>query len=197
MYFEKPESPRIFENDYLDFFTRVNVLSVPVLFVPIAGACVAAATVVAHVPWWLTIAWAVVGFVAWTLTEYLMHRFPFHYEPTSAVGRRLHFLAHGVHHEYPNDPYRLVMPPWVNLTILFGIVAPIALSTAPSWGWAWLAGYVTGYINYDVTHYYIHHHKPKSARYKRLKAHHANHHYNGSKKFGVSSSFWDRVFGTA
>jgi Fatty acid hydroxylase superfamily len=37
------------------------------------------------------------GFAAWTLLEYLVHRFVFH---RYSVGRRLHQL----HHDHPNDP---------------------------------------------------------------------------------------------
>lgn len=196
MYFEKPGSPRILENDYLDFFTRVNVLSVPILFVPISLTYLAISVGYAQVPFWLAAVWFVVGAASWTLTEYFLHRYFFHWQPTGRLGESLHFFVHGVHHKYPSDPYRLVMPPWVNLTLLFLVVTPIAWLIAPSWCWAWCAGYVVGYINYDVTHFYIHHSKPKLAYFKRLKAHHTNHHYNGDKKFGVSTLFWDRVFGT-
>lgn len=196
MYFEKPESPRIFESNFFDFFTRVNYLSVPALFIPISLGFVALSIGYAEVPWYTTAALFLVGFVAWTLSEYWLHRTFFHWQPSGKVGETMHFFVHGVHHKWPNDPYRLVMPPWVNLSLLFFIVAPLAYFVAPSWGFAWVAGYVAGYMNYDVTHYFIHHHKPKMAFYKRLKAHHTYHHYNGEKQFGVSFIFWDRVFGT-
>ena len=50
------------------------------------------------------------GVLLWTLLEYLIHRYIFHYEPKTGVGKRLHYIIHGVHHDYPNDGKRLVMP---------------------------------------------------------------------------------------
>jgi hypothetical protein len=37
----------------------------------------------------------------WTATEYVLHRFVFHFEPSSEWGKRIHFIFHGVHHDYP------------------------------------------------------------------------------------------------
>ena len=53
------------------------------------------------------------GYGLWTLTEYWIHRSVFHLEPKSRLGGRLHWIFHGVHHDHPNDPRRLVMPPIV------------------------------------------------------------------------------------
>ncbi|MEJ7714206.1 MAG: hypothetical protein WKF40_00285 [Thermoleophilaceae bacterium] len=56
-------------------------------------------------------AWLFGGYVFWTLTEYWMHRIVFHFEPERGLPARLHWIIHGVHHDHPNDPMRLVMPP--------------------------------------------------------------------------------------
>ena len=68
----------------------------------------------------------------WTLTEYWLHRFVFHFEPEKGIGARLHWIIHGVHHDHPNDPLRLVMPPSVSvpaeravLRLLFWLVLPL------------------------------------------------------------------------
>ena len=64
-----------------------------------------------------------------------MHRIVFHFEPEDGIGARLHWIIHGVHHDHPNDPMRLVMPPSVSvplalvfyvlfLLVLGGTVAP-------------------------------------------------------------------------
>src|SRR5688572_27917119 len=55
--------------------------------------------------------------VIWTLVEYTMHRCVFHYEPRSGWGKKLHFLVHGVHHDYPQDASRLVMPPVISIPL--------------------------------------------------------------------------------
>jgi len=56
---------------------------------------------------------------------------------------------------------------------------------------------LTGYIGYDMVHYYLHHCNPKSGYWRDLKIYHMQHHYkNGALGFGVSQKFWDIVFGT-
>jgi len=56
--------------------------------------------------------WAALGVFSWTLLEYLLHRFVFHFEaqPDSELQRDASFLIHGIHHDYPWDRDRLVMP---------------------------------------------------------------------------------------
>ncbi len=61
----------------------------------------------------LTVAWILGGYLFWTLTEYWLHRIVFHFEPEDGIGAKLHWIIHGVHHDHPNDPMRLVMPPSV------------------------------------------------------------------------------------
>ncbi|KAJ8545288.1 hypothetical protein K7X08_017871 [Anisodus acutangulus] len=66
-------------------------------------------------------------------------------------------------------------------------------STAP----ALFGGGLLGYVMYDVTHYYLHHGKPTIEVPKSLKKYHLNHHFRiQNKGFGITSSFWDKVFGT-
>ena len=55
------------------------------------------------------------GYLMWTLFEYWLHRIVFHFEPEEGIGARLHWIIHGVHHDHPNDPMRLVMPPAVSV----------------------------------------------------------------------------------
>ena len=99
----KNESARLFDSSFLEIFTHVH-WSVPVIvYFPVVAFC----TYYALTKDALSVTDAVGGFLAavllWTLTEYLLHRFVFHYEPKSDWGKRLHFLMHGVHHDYPND----------------------------------------------------------------------------------------------
>ena len=56
-----------------------------------------------------------VGIAVWTLSEYWLHRLLFHWQPKIPGGDRIHFIMHGVHHDHPNDPMRLVMPPAVSI----------------------------------------------------------------------------------
>jgi sterol desaturase/sphingolipid hydroxylase (fatty acid hydroxylase superfamily) len=132
----------------------------------------------------------------WTFAEYWIHRAIFHYEPKSQWGQRLHFLIHGVHHAYPRDSTRLVMPPVVSI--------PLAILFYALFDWlfgsyqpAVFAGFVLGYVLYDSIHYATHH-LPMRGRIGRfLKAHHMRHHYvDDGKAFGISTPLWDWVFGT-
>lgn len=60
-----------------------------------------------------------------------------------------------------------------------------------------IAGFLLGYIAYDMTHYYIHHGNPKSGYFLGMKAYHNKHHYKRAYKgYGISSKFWDYVYGT-
>lgn len=137
------------------------------------------------------------GLLIWTLTEYVMHRFVFHFYPSSDWGKRIHFIFHGVHHDYPNDAQRLVMPPSASIPLaaafyfLFKWVLPANLLDG------FFAGFILGYLFYDMTHYLLHHAQFKSGLWKRIKQHHMLHHYDDSTKgYGVTSSFWDKIFGS-
>lgn len=120
------------------------------------------------------------------------------YLPDNRVGITAHFLLHGIHHYLPMDKYRLVMPPtlFVVLAIPFWKFA----HTIIFWDWhgavAAYCGGVFGYICYDLTHYFLHH-ENLPLWYKDLKKYHLAHHFlDYELGFGVTSKFWDNVFGT-
>src|SRR4051794_16729151 len=105
-------SPPMFESRLLDACSRVHP-SVPViLFAPAIAVLLPRGT--ERVGMVAALLWALGGYLLWTLTEYWMHRIVFHFEPEDGIGARLHWIIHGVHHDHPNDPMRLVMPPSVS-----------------------------------------------------------------------------------
>lgn len=196
MFRETPESPRMFESDVVDFFSRVHWATVPALYVPVSAFC-AWRSWATGVSGWGVAGLFALGFFLWTLAEYGLHRSLFHWRPAAAWGERFHFILHGIHHDFPMDRLRLVMPPAASLFLLFFVFGPLFVFGFGATGWALLSGFVVGYINYDLTHYYLHHAKPKSARMKKLRAHHMSHHFAGlERKYGVSFMLWDHVFGT-
>ncbi|KAI9673753.1 MAG: fatty acid alpha-hydroxylase [Trizodia sp. TS-e1964] len=151
---------------------------------------------------WMSVAshW-LFGLALWTLVEYTLHRCLFHVDrvlPDNRVGITLHFLVHGIHHYLPMDKLRLVMPP-----ALFTILAtPFyhLVHLVMYWNWhaatALFSGGIFGYICYDLTHYFLHH-RTLPAYYRDLKKYHLQHHFADFENgFGVTSRFWDRVFGT-
>ncbi|HVU00858.1 MAG TPA: sterol desaturase family protein [Polyangiaceae bacterium] len=192
------DSPRMFESDFLDFFSRTHPAVVAVLFLPAAVALFAHSVLRAGVGVLPSLGCALGGFVTWTLIEYWLHRTFFHWVPKTSWGERMHFLVHGVHHTWPRDKYRLVMPPAVSISMFFIFYGMFRLFVGPTYIWGFHAGFTVGYATYDLTHYYIHHYNPKSKYGLTLKKHHMLHHFKDhDSRFGVSSRFWDRVFGTA
>jgi sterol desaturase/sphingolipid hydroxylase (fatty acid hydroxylase superfamily) len=194
----KDESARLFKSGFLELFTHVH-WSVPlIVYGPVVGYFLYRASIDPHLNGGSIIGLFFAGVLTWTLTEYLLHRFVFHYEPKSDMGKRLHFLAHGVHHDYPNDSLRLVMPPVISvpLAVLFYSLfyALLGETLLP----AFFAGFIVGYICYDMVHYATHH-APMTTTAVGLwvKKHHMRHHYQTDDQFyGVSTPLWDYVFGT-
>jgi sterol desaturase/sphingolipid hydroxylase (fatty acid hydroxylase superfamily) len=136
------------------------------------------------------------GVVVWTATEYILHRYIFHFEPSSEWGKRIHFIFHGVHHDYPKDAKRLVMPPSASIPLATGFYFLFSLVfTNQTLLYPFFAGFVAGYLVYDMMHYAMHHYNFKSRLMKQVKQHHMLHHYDDpTKGYGVSSSLWDVIF---
>lgn len=189
-------SPRLFQNPVLDKLSRVH-WSVPLfVYVPvILGLGYISLQLMAP----LAAAGAIgLGYVIWTLIEYFGHRYLFHWEFPGAFGKRMHFLIHGVHHDHPNDPLRLVMPVLLSGPIMIVAFAVTTLLFGAIWRYPVLAGFVLGYVTYDMVHYYTHHATPTTKLGLTLRRLHLLHHFRDHEKsFGVSAPYWDYVFGTA
>ena len=189
------DSPRLFDSALLDKLSRVHWSTPLYVYLPIV-ALLAFWSLQAFSPVVVAIS-AAVGYLLWTLTEYLGHRYPFHYKHSSKFGARLHYLVHGVHHDHPNDPLRLVMP-----VLLSGPIMLIALFVARilfglPYGYPVLMGFMIGYLGYDMVHYYTHHAQPTTRLGQTLRRLHLMHHFRDSTRgFGVSAPWWDYVFGT-
>src|SRR5690348_10626119 len=189
-------SPRMFESDLLDKLSRVHPAVPPILFGPgilfllVYGAIEGSG--------WLTPVLVLGGYLFWTLTEYWLHRIVFHFEPEKGIGARLHWIIHGVHHDHPNDPLRLVMPPALSVPLAALFVWVFSLVIGSPGFLPFGAAFLAGYLGYDMLHYHVHHHRPKSALGKRLRELHMRHHFQDHERgYGVSAPFWDHVFGTA
>ena len=194
----RDESVPLFSSRLLDVLSRVHWSHPLVLWLPIVGYMLYRAVALSGELWPWIGPLAIAGMAAWTLSEYLLHRFVFHYEPSSEWGKRLHFLMHGVHHDYPNDSRRLVMPPVVSICLAVPFFTFFWLLLGPGFTfYAVTAGFVVGYLIYDMMHYALHHVPFKNSILVALKRHHMNHHFHDSEHgFGVSTTFWDLVFRT-
>jgi sterol desaturase/sphingolipid hydroxylase (fatty acid hydroxylase superfamily) len=193
----KNESVRMFESDFLEFFSHVHPATPVVLYLPVIGYMF-------YLTFWdrnLSVPTGmglfVLGVLMWTFLEYTLHRYFFHLEPKTERGQRIHFLLHGVHHDYPSDATRLVMPPGfsIPLAVLFYYLFVLMFGRQfmpPAY-----AGMVFGYICYDMLHYATHHFSMKRGVWLWLKQYHMRHHYQDEHTgYGVSSPLWDYVFGT-
>jgi sterol desaturase/sphingolipid hydroxylase (fatty acid hydroxylase superfamily) len=193
----KDETVVMFENKFLEKFTRIH-FSVPLfIFVPVVLYCLYRATFIDSVSLIMIIACIALGLIVWTLTEYVMHRFVFHWLPPGKLGARIHFVFHGVHHDYPSDSKRLVMVPTVSIPLAALFYFLFKLLIGPVFVFPFFAGFIGGYLFYDMTHYAIHHYNFKSKFWLDLKHHHMLHHYKDMDNgYGVSSKFWDLIFRT-
>jgi 4-hydroxysphinganine ceramide fatty acyl 2-hydroxylase len=193
----KDETVRMFESNFMETLSKVHP-SVPVIiFVPVILYSLYSAIVISGLSFATVLGLAIFGLFIWSITEYTLHRFVFHMKLTSPVGRRIHFIFHGVHHDYPNDSRRLVMPPSVSLPLAAMFYLLFYYLIGSKFVFPFFAGFITGYLVYDMTHYAIHHFNMHSKFLLAIKKHHIKHHYqNEDKGFGVSSPFWDLIFDT-
>ena len=189
-------SPDLFDNSFLNFFSRVHPAVPAVIFIPIIGVMYYLAIDAGSSA--LAIAGlSVAGLVIWTLSEYWLHRLLFHWHPKFKGGDQLNFIIHGVHHDHPNDRMRLVMPPALGLPLAAVFLTLFILAFGTPAGYIGFAGFIIGYLIYDYTHYYVHHFVPKSKIGKRVREHHMRHHFQDHRfGYGVSSPMWDYVFRT-
>ena len=188
-------SPRMFESDLLDKLSRVHPVVPPILFGPVIIFMLVEGLV--RGSGWATIGWIAGGYVFWTLSEYWIHRAIFHFEPERGFGARLHWIIHGVHHDHPNDPMRLVMPPSVSVPLsalfVWGFYAVLGSPAFLPFG----AGFLAGYLFYDMLHYHLHHHRPTTAVGRWLRELHMRHHFQDHERgYGISAPYWDSVFRT-
>ena len=213
----KDVSVRIFRSDLLEFFSHVHWTVPHLIYVPVI--VVMAALAARALSWGPVAAYAALGALIWTPFEYFAHRFIFHAGPTiesevrdivagltpgepalrhmRTLRQRHYFIAHGVHHDFPNDTKRLVMPPSVSIPLAVVFFLVFRWLAGPAAGPALFAGFVAGYLAYDTIHYAVHHFSLHNPVLLSLKQHHYRHHYNDSTRdFGVSSIVWDLVMGT-
>jgi sterol desaturase/sphingolipid hydroxylase (fatty acid hydroxylase superfamily) len=189
-------SPPMFDSKILDALSRVHPTVPVIIFLPAIIALGAWGLADVSAPAALGLVAA--GYALWTLFEYWLHRIVFHFEPEEGLGARMHWIIHGVHHDHPNDPMRLVMPPAVSVPLgaaVFGLLYVIfGTRYAPALG----AGFFTGYLVYDLTHYYLHHFRPRGRLGRMLRERHMRHHFqDDTRGFGISAPYWDEVFRTS
>ena len=143
-----------------------------------------------------TIGMFILGFLSFTLVEYLVHRYVYHLSTHTEWRRKFQYNAHGVHHEFPKDKDRLAMPPLLSITVATILLLLFRLVMG-DFAFAFLPGFLVGYAYYLSVHYVVHIYQPPKNFLRALWVNHSVHHYkDGDVVFGVSSPLWDYVFGT-
>lgn len=193
----KDETVRMFKSDFMESLSKVHWTVPLIVFVPVIIFFIYRSFFVLQNSGSVFILLLIAGLFFWSLTEYSLHRYVFHYEAKSEIGKKMHFIFHGVHHDYPKDSKRLVMPPSVSLPLATGFYFLFDYILYPYMVPGFFAGFITGYVFYDTTHYAIHHFNMKSKFWLAIKNHHMRHHYHDPDNgYGVSQPFWDYIFGT-
>ena len=195
---------RLFKSDFLEFFTHITPLAIIIIWVPVIIFFIARPIEqLAPGQGWLHIPLGMlIGMALWTFAEYTLHRFVFHFDPKSERLAKIWFTFHGVHHVQPQLKTRLVMPPVVSipLGILFYFFYNLVIGRLlglPQWVDPIFAGFMIGYLAYDLIHYATHHWPIRGGYLKYLKRYHMMHHFKTPQaRYGVSSPVWDIVFRT-
>ncbi|XP_025836315.1 dihydroceramide fatty acyl 2-hydroxylase FAH2 [Agrilus planipennis] len=209
MYTTWVESPvdrpvRLFSNSFLESVTRTSWYSVVLVWVPIISFFFYTGFFSYHDANKGTSQWHVpliilFGLCLWSIAEYSLHRWLFHLDPkTSPFLITLNFMIHGIHHKVPFDADRLLFPPLpagiigIAFYYLFTWLLPSHMVDLT------FGGFCLGYLIYDMTHFYLHHGCPAAETFLYdLKRYHNKHHFDFKNDgFGVSSPYWDKVFGT-
>jgi len=137
------------------------------------------------------------GVLTWIGMEYTLHRYFFHWEGNGPFTRRVHEIAHGYHHKYPDDAKRLVMPLGASIPVALVLSGLLWLVGCPAQTIPYMLGIVWGYLAYDFIHWSTHHRPPRTAWGKALRSHHMAHHFaTPDRNFGISNMWVDVVVGS-
>jgi len=185
----------MFNHPFLEWFTGTRPRTLVLIYLPVSAYFVWAGVVAGWSPLVSSLLFGG-GVVLWTAIEYLLHRFVFHLTPRGRLGVLFAYLIHGVHHAFPEDRRRWLMPPIVTVpvAVVLSCVLRLVVGTASA---PLFAGAVFGYLAYDLLHYACHAGSLRGRVPRYLRQHHLTHHFRTPEiQFGVSSPLWDRVFGT-
>lgn len=180
-------SSKVFQNPVLNLLTKSNLIIHVFTYGSVLAFLLSQNRVLNALSAWVYLS----GIFVWTLKEYLIHRYLFH-----IPAKRFQYIIHGIHHQFPKDKQRLLMPPVPGLLIIVFLFS-FWYFIIGEFVYVFLSGILTGYLGYTFIHYIVHAYKPIKG-VKFLWSHHLKHHnpkYE-HQAFGVSSPLWDYIFGT-
>ena len=193
----KDETVRMFENKIMEAMSRVHPAVPLIIYLPLVTYFLYLSISTYSVSFVNIFFLVVAGIFVWTFIEYVLHKYIFHFDAKSEFGKKIHFIFHGVHHDYPSDSRRLVMPPSVSIPLAALFYFIFMYLVGGVYVLPFFSGFIIGYLFYDLTHYAIHHFNMHNKFWLEIKNHHMLHHYHDQDKgYGVSSPLWDLVFGS-
>ena len=138
------------------------------------------------------------GVLYWTLIEYVLHRWAFHWQSQAKLVKIFVELSHMRHHHQPNDLKRLVAGPLFALplgALVYGLTWLIVRSTELAC--FLMAGVLIGHLVYEWVHYEAHAGRSKGRLISWLRRYHLGHHFRSwNASYGVTSPVWDFLLGT-
>jgi sterol desaturase/sphingolipid hydroxylase (fatty acid hydroxylase superfamily) len=160
--------------------------------------CLIALTHSEEFSWRQNVIFVCFGVLSWTLIEYVLHRFIFHYNARSDAGRKFVYAAHLSHHETPRTANNFFSSLVISLPIATAYVLLAWIVTGSLHAAAYLfAGLAAGYLCYEWLHFQAHHRRPRLRLLRYLRKYHLLHHYQTPElRFGVTSPLLDMLMGT-
>lgn len=141
----------------------------------------------------MTIAAFVFGLIFWTFLEYILHRFLGHVHKGKNLFKTEHTQHHAKAHYFAPAWKKAIVVAWVASALIFltGWVFSFAFAIP------FVLGLVSMYVLYETTHKRFHSRKPLLPIFIPLRKHHFYHHFHNPRvNHGVTTRFWDKVFGT-
>lgn len=185
----------LYRSATLEAFTIAPPWLPYVVMGPLALAALAPA--IGALPLWRVGLELSLGALAWTLVEYLMHRFLFHARAETEAARVVLLIVHGHHHVWPDDPRRVAATPlqFGSLGLLFWGLFSLVLPRFDAL--ATFAGFLLSYLAYEALHYAAHHGRSRGGALAALRRHHMQHHHDDPRsRWGIGTPLWDYVLGT-
>lgn len=185
---------RLFRNPWLERLTVISLGAFAALWALLLPAIALVGIATAATLWAVPLVLA--GLIVWTLTEYALHRYVFHFEPNSPLLKQVIFVIHENHHKDPDDILRNLMPPIVSIPVGL-VVWALSLWALGAQGTWFLLGFMTGYVAYDLVHFATHRLPMKGRIARMLKTHHMRHHHlKVEGNYAITGMIWDRIFST-
>lgn len=185
----------MFKSPFLEIFTKTSPILTISTYLPIIVLLLMVGNHMLGLSFGKAVIWYLSGFFSWTLIEYFIHRYLFHFVDERPWTKRFHYVVHGIHHNYPRDEERLFMPPLPGL-IYITLFLSIFWVLLGNHALYFMPGVMNGYLLYSFTHWSIHKFQPPKLLAPLWKHHNLHHYRYPEKAFGVSSMLWDFVFGT-